>query len=419
MPIISNRTSQLGTENAFVVLAEVTALQKQGKDIIMFSVGQPDFPTPTHVQNAAIEAIRGGKHGYTPAPGLMELRSVVAKSMGEFRGLDIKPEDVVVTAGAKPMIAYAIHSTTDYSVGHEVIVPVPGFPIYASQTAASGAVPVPLMLRESRDFAFDPADLERAITPKTRLLILNSPHNPTGGLLTRQNLEDIATILSKHPNIWVYSDEIYSRLTYDEDYVSIASIPGMYERTIIADGASKAWAMTGWRIGFASNPILAPHFTRWVINTESCASQISQWAAIEAIGGPQETTVAMKDEFHARRDLIVRLLNDIPGVTCRTPGGAFYAWPNVTEACKMVGVADSEELRKRLLYEAGVAVLSDIHFGPKVPGDGEHVRFSYAASRQMIEEGVGRMRDFIVKNSKGVSAAPGLKNAERATPASL
>jgi aspartate/methionine/tyrosine aminotransferase len=385
----------------------------------MFSVGQPDFPTPTHVQNAAIVAIRGGKHGYTPAPGLMELRSVVAKSMGEFRGLDIKPEDVVVTAGAKPMIAYAIHSTTDYSVGHEVIVPVPGFPIYASQTAASGAVPVPLMLRESRDFAFDPADLERAITPKTRLLILNSTHNPTGGLLTRQNHEDKATILTKHPNIWVYSDEIYSRLTYDEDYVSIASIPGMYERTIIADGASKAWAMTGWRIGFASNPILAPHFTRWVINTESCASQISQWAAIEAIGGPQETTVAMKDEFHARRDLIVRLLNDIPGVTCRTPGGAFYAWPNVTEACKMVGVADSEELRKRLLYEAGVAVLSDIHFGPKVPGDGEHVRFSYAASRQMIEEGVGRMRDFIVKNSKGVSAAPGLKNADRATPASV
>jgi aspartate/methionine/tyrosine aminotransferase len=405
MPTISERTSRLGTENAFVVLAEVTALQKQGKDIVMFSVGQPDFPTPTHVQEAGIRAIREGKHGYTPAPGLMELRSVVAKSMGEFRGLDIKPEDVVVTAGAKPNIAYAIHCTTDYSAGHEVIVPVPGFPIYASQAAASGATPVPLMLRESRDFAFDPTDLERAITSKTRLLILNSPHNPTGGLLTRQNLEDIATILAKHPEIWVYSDEIYSRLTYDEDYVSIASIPGMYERTIIADGASKAWAMTGWRIGFASNPILAPHFTRWVINTESCASQISQWAAIEAIGGPQQTTVEMKNEFHARRDLIVKLLNDVPGVTCRKPGGAFYAWPNVTEACKMVGVPNSEELRKRLLYEAGVAVLSDTHFGPKVPGDGEHVRFSYAASRQMIEEGVGRMREFIVKNAKGGAKA--------------
>jgi aspartate aminotransferase len=211
---------------------------------------------------------------------------------------------------------------------------------------------VPLTLRESRDFAFDPADLEAAITPRTRLLILNSPHNPTGGVLTRQNLEDIATILRKHPDIWIYSDEIYSRLTYDEPYTSIASIPGMYERTIIADGASKAWAMTGWRIGFASNPVLAPHFTRWVINTESCASQISQWAAVEAIGGAQESTVAMKNEFHARRDLIVKLLNDVPGVSCRMPGGAFYAWPNVTEACRMVGVADSEELRKRPVRQA-------------------------------------------------------------------
>jgi aspartate/methionine/tyrosine aminotransferase len=399
MPAISQRTTQLGTENAFVVLAEVTALQRQGKDIIMFSVGQPDFLTPVHVQNAGIQAIKDGKHGYTPAPGILELRTVVAKSMGEFRNLDIKPEDIVVTAGAKPLIAYAIQSTTDHGVGDEVICPVPGFPIYSSQTTACGATPVPLMLRESRDFAFDPADLEAAITPRTKLLILNSPHNPTGGLLSRQNLEDIATILRKHPNIWIYSDEIYSRLTYDESYTSIASIPDMYERTIIADGASKAWAMTGWRIGFAANPILAPHFTRWVINTESCASQISQWAAVEAIGGPQDTTVAMKNEFHARRDLIVKLLNEIPGVTCRMPGGAFYAWPNVTEACRMLGIANSEELRKRLLHEAGVAVLSDIHFGAKVPGDGEHVRFSYAASREMIKEGVGRMRDFIVRNS--------------------
>jgi aspartate/methionine/tyrosine aminotransferase len=198
----------------------------------------------------------------------------------------------------------------------------------------------------------------------------------------------------------VYSDEIFARLTYDEDYTSIASLPGMYERTIIADGASKAWAMTGWRIGFASNPILAPHFGRWIINTESCASPISPWAAGEAIGGPPETTASMKAEFHARRDLIVKLLNEVPGVTCRNPGGAFYAWPNVTEACRMVGAKDSEELRKRLLHEAGVAVLSDIHFGQKVPGDGEHVRFSYAASRETIIEGVGRMREFIERNTR-------------------
>jgi aspartate/methionine/tyrosine aminotransferase len=399
MPAISQRTNTLGTENAFVVLAEVTALQRQGKDIIMFSVGQPDFPTPPHVQDAAIAAIRGGRHGYTPAPGIAELRSVVATSMGEFRGLDIKPEDVVIAAGAKPLIAYAIQSTTDAGVGDEVICPTPGFPIYSSQAEASGAVPVFLPMRESRDFAFDPEDLERAITPRTKLLILNSPQNPTGGLLTRSNLEDIATILRKHPQIWIYSDEIYSRLTYDESYTSIASIPGMYERTIIADGASKAWAMTGWRIGFASNPVLSQHFTRWVINTESCASQISQWAAVEAIGGAQDTTYAMRDEFHARRDLIVGLLNEVPGVKCRMPGGAFYAWPNVTEACRMVGAKDSEELRKRLLNEAGVAVLSDAHFGPRVPGDGEHVRFSYAASRETIREGVGRMHEFIKRNT--------------------
>ncbi|HEY4133190.1 MAG TPA: aminotransferase class I/II-fold pyridoxal phosphate-dependent enzyme [Gemmatimonadaceae bacterium] len=397
-PSISKRTFDLGTENAFVVLAEVMELKRQGKDIVMFSVGQPDFHTPPHVADAAIAAIHAGKDGYTAAPGLPELRAVVAKSMGEFRNLPIRSEDVVIASGAKPFMAYAIHSTTDYGAGDEVIVPVPGFPIYASQTAASGAVPVPLYLRESRDFAFDPNDLEAAITPKTKLLILNSPHNPTGGLLSKQNLEDIASILRKNPQIWIYSDEIYSRLTYDESYTSIASMPDMYERTIIADGASKAWAMTGWRIGFASNPILAPHFGRWIINTESCASQISQWAAVEAIGGPQDTTIAMKNEFHARRDLIVKLLNEVPGVTCRMPGGAFYAWPNVTEACRMVGAENSEALRKRLLHEAGVAVLSDTHFGAKVPGDGEHVRFSYAASREMITEGVGRMRDFIVRN---------------------
>ena len=277
----------------------------------------------------------------------------------------------------------------------EVLTSATSFAVYAIITQAVGGkiTEVPM-----RDLKFDLEAIARQITPRTKLLILNSPHNPTGGLLTRQNLEDIATILRKHPQIWIYSDEIYSRLTYDESYTSIASMPGMYERTIIADGASKAWAMTGWRIGFASNPLLAQHFTRWVINTESCASQISQWAAVEAIGGAQETTYAMRDEFHARRYLIVKLLNEVPGVTCRMPGGAFYAWPNVTEACKMTGIADSEELRKRLLNEAGVAVLSDIHFGQRVPGDGEHVRFSYAASREMIQKGVERMRDFIVRN---------------------
>jgi aspartate/methionine/tyrosine aminotransferase len=399
-PQLSRRTAELGTENAFVVLAEVNALARQGKDIISFCIGQPDFPTPQNVRAAGIRAIEGGKHGYTPSAGIDELRQAAARYMGAMRGLPIRPEDVVVGAGAKPFIAYTILCTTDHGAGDEVIYPNPGFPIYESQIVASGAVPVPLFLREARDFAFDPAELEAKITPRTKLLILNSPHNPTGGILGRGDLERIADILRRHPDVWIYADEIYSRLVYDGEFQSIASLPGMYERTIISDGASKTWAMTGWRIGFASNPILAPQFVRWVTNTDSCASQISQWAAVEAIEGPQDDAEAMRRSFLERRDLIVGLLNQVPGVTCRSPGGAFYAWPNVTEACRMIGAADSEEFRKRLLNEAGVAVLADIHFGARVPDEGQHIRFSYAASRQNIEAGVARMADFVRRNTR-------------------
>ena len=399
MPKISRRAAELGTENAFVVLAEVNELARQGRDIISFCIGQPDFATPVNVQEAAIRAIREGKHGYTPSAGINELRAAAARYMGAMRGLEIRSEDVVVGAGAKPFIAYAILSVTDYGIGDEVIYPNPGFPIYESQIQVCGAVPVPLPLREARDFAFDPEDLQARITPRTRLLILNSPHNPTGGILGKRDLKGIAAILRRHPQVWIYADEIYSRLVYEGAFVSIASLPGMLERTIISDGASKTWAMTGWRIGFASNPVLAPQFVRWVTNTDSCASQISQWAAVEAIQGPQDDAEAMRRSFLARRDLIVALLNGVPGVSCRTPGGAFYAWPNVTEACRMIGAADSEDFRKRLLNEAGVAVLADIHFGARVAGEGQHVRFSYAASREAIEAGIARMADFIRRNT--------------------
>ncbi|HUJ86923.1 MAG TPA: pyridoxal phosphate-dependent aminotransferase [Burkholderiales bacterium] len=401
MPEISRRARSLGTENAFVVLAEVNELARQGKDIISFCIGQPDFPAPQNVQEAAIRAIREGKHGYTPSAGIDELRDAAAAYLSRTRGgLPIRPADVVVAAGAKPFIAYAILSVTDHGAGDEVIYPNPGFPIYESQILASGARPVPIHLHEARGFAFDPDDLERLINPRTRLLILNTPHNPTGGLLSRGELEQIAAILKRHPQVWVYADEIYSRLVYGEAFFSIAQVPGMLERTIISDGASKTWAMTGWRIGFASNPLLAPLFTRWITNTESCASQISQWAAVEAINGPQDAAEKMKASFLARRDLIVRLLNEVPGVSCLVPGGAFYVWPNVTEACRMIGAADSEAFRKRLLSEAGVALLADIHFGSRVPGEGQHVRFSYAASKEAIEKGVARMAAFIRKNTQ-------------------
>ncbi|MBI3376612.1 MAG: pyridoxal phosphate-dependent aminotransferase [Betaproteobacteria bacterium] len=401
MPAISQRAASLGTENAFVVLAEVNALARTGKDIISFCIGQPDFPAPVNVQEAAIRAIKGGKHGYTPSAGIDELRAAAARYLSGIRGgLPIRPEDVVVGAGAKPFIAYAILTTTDYGAGDEVIYPNPGFPIYESQIIACGAKPVPIHLHEARDFSFDPAELERLITPRTKLLILNYPHNPTGGLLARRELEAIAAILANHPQVWVYADEIYSRLAYAGEFFSIAQVPGMYERTIISDGASKTWAMTGWRIGFTSNPALAPVLTRWITNTDSCASQISQWAAVEAIEGPQDAAAMMKASFLERRDLIVGLLNKVPGVSCRVPGGAFYAWPNVTEACRMIGAQDSEEFRKRLLNEAGVALLADIHFGSRVPGEGQHVRFSYAASKEMIEKGVARRAEFIRGNTR-------------------
>ena len=405
MTRVSRRAQELGTENAFVVLAEVNELVRAGCDVISFCIGQPDFHTPVNIQDAAIKAIREGKHGYTPSAGIVELRQAVAREIAGTRGIAVDANDVVIAAGAKPFIGYTVLSVTDFGAGDEVIYPNPGFPIYESQIKANGAVPVPLHLRESRAFNFDPQELADKITPRTRLLILNSPHNPTGGVIPRQDMEAIAEILRKHEQVWVYADEIYGRLVYDGAFASIASLPGMQARTIVSDGCSKTWAMTGWRLGFAVNRKLAPYFTTWITNTESCASQISQWAAVEALTGPQDDARRMRDIFFERRNLIVELLNRVPGVTCQNPGGAFYVWPNVTQACAMAGAKDSEELRARLLNEAGVAVLADIHFGPRVPNEGQHIRFSYAASNDAIRKGVARMAEFIEKNRAKRSAA--------------
>lgn len=395
---LSRRAEELGTENAFVVLAEVGKLVAEGKSIVSFCIGQPDFPTPKNICDAAIKAIRDGKHGYTASPGIPELREAAAKFFSRTRRIEVSPESVVCGCGGKPFIGYTIHSVTDHGAGHEVIYPNPGFPIYRSQVKAAGAVPVPIHLREANRFNFDLDDLADKVNDKTRLLILCSPGNPNGNVMSREELERVAEIVRPYDNLWVYSDEVYSGLAYDGPFESIAAVPGMQERTIIADSASKTFAMTGWRIGYMSNARLAPTIGRWVTNTDSCPPHPNQYGVVEALNGPQDEVEKMRDVFNKRRTHIVNGLNAIDGFECQMPGGAFYVWPNVTEACRLVGAADSEELRKRLLYEAGVAVLADRHFGEPVSADGEHIRFSYASSFEDIDEGLSRIAAFIDKN---------------------
>lgn len=402
---ISKRTESLGTENAFVVLAEVNRLIGEGKEIKSFCIGQPDFLPPDHARFSAIDAIVRGKTGYTPSAGIPELRAAVAADFTRSRGVKVEPEDVVVGCGAKPFIAHTIHSVTDYGEEHEVVFPNPGFPIYDSMVRAAGAVSVPLNLRESRDFAFDLDELASRINAKTRLLILCSPHNPTGAVLSKEVIRGIADIVRKWPDLWVFSDEPYSKLVYDGPLATIEAEPGLYERTVICDCTSKTYAMPGWRLGYAANKKLAIHFTRWNTNTDSCPPAPSQYAALAALTASQDCVEVMRRSFHERRDLIVELLNRVPGVKCKNPGGAFYVWPNVTEACARVGAKDSEELRKLLLHEAGVAVLSDVHFGRRVEGDGQHLRFSYATAKNDIVAGVERMADFIRRREKATAPA--------------
>lgn len=382
---IHTRALRLETESAFKILARARELERSGREVVHLEIGQPDFPTPSHVVEAAARALREGKTGYGPSPGIPELRTAIAEDAGRRRGVSFDPAQVIVTPGAKPVIFYAVHSLA--GEGDEVIYPDPGFPMYASVIAHSGATPVPLLLHESTGFRFDPVELRAKLTPRTRLVILNSPHNPTGGALAPDDLAVIAEEANRR-DFAVLSDEIYNRFLYDGSFHSIAALPGMKERTIILDGFSKSYSMTGWRLGYAIvPPFLADGFELYNVNIVSCAATFSQHAAIEAIRGPQTCVEEMVAEFRRRRDYLVRELDGLPGFRCAPPRGAFYAFPGVAGT----GLS-SIELARRLLDEAGVAVLAGNSFGQG--GEG-YLRLSYASSMKNLEKAVEKMKGFL------------------------
>jgi len=395
---IARRIGRLGTETAFEVLAEVNRLKAQGQDIVSFAIGEPDFDTPQNIKDAATRAIRDGYTHYSPSAGILPLRESIARYISKTRGVEVEPEEVVVTPGAKPILFDSILSCVNE--GDKVIYPNPGFPIYESVINFMGVKPVPLPLLEERNFRFDPEKLRMSITPETRMIIINSPQNPTGGILTQDDLEAIARIAIQK-DLWVLSDEIYSRMVYEGEFRSIVSIPGMKERTILLDGFSKTYAMTGWRLGFGiMRKELAVHVARIETNSNSCTATFTQYAGVEALEGPQEDSLAMIAEFERRRDLIYQGLNDIEGIKCVKPKGAFYIYPNVTEACRNLGLSDSRELQQYLLHKGGVAVLARSCFGRRCEGEKEeYVRFSYATSRENIMEGLGRIKRAIESRS--------------------
>lgn len=398
---VSKRAKKLGTETAFEVSKEVEKLNLEGKDIITFHIGQPDFKTPLNICQAAIRAIQEGKHGYTPSPGIVSLRQAAADYFSRTRKISVSPDSIVIDSGAKPFINHVLNTVINYGRKEEVIFTVPGYPIYDSLIRDNGAIPMPITLHEDKNFGFDLEEFRQKVNKKTRLIFLNSPHNPTGAVFPPELLQKMAEIIVQYKNLWVYADEPYSNLAFDGEFKSIASFPGMPERTIIVDCVSKRYAMPGWRIGFASNPQLAGHLARRVTNTTSCANHLAQYAAVEALTGPQEEAEKMAQEFKKRRDFLVQELNKLPGVKCLLPGGAFYAWPNVEDLCQRLGLADADELRKKLLYEAGVSVLSDKHFTPEgVNYEGQHLRFAFTVSIDKIEKGLKRIGEWIDRQEK-------------------
>jgi aspartate/methionine/tyrosine aminotransferase len=388
MPIsIAERMDHIGQETAFEVLVRAKALEARGRSVIHLEIGEPDFDTPSHIIARAQQALEEGATHYGPGAGIPVLRQAVTRYLKKWRGLDVDPSRVVVTPGAKPIMFFAILALVN--PGDEVMYPDPGFPIYESMVRFVGGVPVPMPLREERRFRFDPDEFRDRVSDKTRLIIINSPHNPTGSVLTHADLQVIADV-ARERDIIVLSDEIYARLLYSGNHESVATFDGMLDRTIVLDGWSKTWAMTGWRLGFGVfPPELVPHIERLISNSVSCTATFVQEAAVAALEGPQDAVDRMRDEFARRRAAIVRGLNELPGVRCLEPDGAFYAFPNITGT----GVS-SKELADRLLEEAGVACLSGTAFGAN--GEG-FVRFSYANSLENIQEALQRVNTLLEK----------------------
>jgi aspartate/methionine/tyrosine aminotransferase len=382
---LADSLGRLGTETAFTVLARANELERAGREIVHLEIGEPDFPTPAHICEAAAAALRAGHTSYCPSAGIPELREAAADYLASSRGLPIGPGRVLVGTGAKPFLFFTILATCN--PGDEVIYPDPGFPIYESAVRFAGAVPVPLALRDELDFVFDPDELQSKLGKRTKLVILNSPHNPTGAVTGPVETAAAArSILAT--DAWVLSDEVYSQMLYEGEFASIACQEGMLERTVVLDGLSKTFSMTGWRCGFAAVPeLLVDPLTRFFTNSTSCVPPFIQHAGVAALHGPMDEVEAMMAEFARRRELVVTGLNALPGVFCRRPRGAFYVFPNVREL-----PIDADELARRLLDEAGVAVLAGSAFGQMGK---DHLRLSYATSQQNLTLALERISEFL------------------------
>jgi aspartate/methionine/tyrosine aminotransferase len=386
MTRLASGVARLGTETAFSVLARAKEMERAGRDVIHLEIGEPDFDTPAHITEAGVAALRAGETHYCPAAGIAELREAVAEELSRSRDVAIGPERVLVANGAKPFLFFTILATCE--PGDEVVYPDPGFPIYESAIRWAGATPVPLPLREELGFSFAPDELRALLTDRTRLVILNSPQNPTGGVSPAPDLAAAAEAILD-TDAWVLSDEVYARMLYDDGaFASIASVPRMLERTVLLDGFSKTYAMTGWRCGYAAvpEPLVEP-LTRFFVNSTSCVPPFVQLAGVAALTGPQDAVTAMVAEFAERRDLVVDGLNALPGVSCLSPSGAFYVFPNVEDV-----PMSAETLADRLLEEAGVAVLAGTAFGANGAG---HLRLSYANSQANLARALERMAEFL------------------------